>query len=304
MKDQVVDGPAEPSLSGSRVLSVGARLAAARQALGLSVADVARQIKLSVPQVVALEADDLSRLPKSSVIVKGFLRNYARLVQLDPDALVGAVQPPPADEQSKGRYRRREVEFDRANRPWLGVLGGLLVIAVLLGAYEYYVNPDFFAFPPPPGAAERTTAAARSGTPRPASGQASTAPSEQPTAQTPANAPAEVLGPVPAESAAMSAPVASATGTAASLPPTAAAVSGQGIVRLQFARDAWVEIKDRDGNRIMNQLGKAGTERSAQGIPPLRLVIGAASSVKVHWNDQPVDIAPYTKVDVARFTLE
>jgi len=26
--------------------------------------------------------------------------------------------------------------------------------------------------------------------------------------------------------------------------------------------------------------------------------------VKVEWNDQPVNIVPYTKVDVARFTLE
>jgi cytoskeleton protein RodZ len=99
-------------------------------------------------------------------------------------------------------------------------------------------------------------------------------------------------------------PTAPAAATAASLPPTAAAASGPGVVRFRLEGDAWIEVKDRDGNRIMNQLCKAGTEKSVQGIPPLQLVVGAASGVKVEWNGQPVNIVPFTKVDVARFTLE
>jgi cytoskeleton protein RodZ len=95
-------------------------------------------------------------------------------------------------------------------------------------------------------------------------------------------------------------PASAAVGTL----PTAAASSGAGIVRFRLERDSWIEVKDRDGNRIMNQLCKAGTEKSVQGIPPLQLVVGAASGVKVEWNDQPVNIVPFTKVDVARFTLE
>jgi cytoskeleton protein RodZ len=303
MKDQAIDGPAEPSLSESDLLSVGARLAAAREALGMSAADVARQIKLSVPQVLALEADDMSRLPKSPVIVKGFLRNYAKLVRLDPDVLLGTLQPIPSKDQARGRSRRRDVEFDRPNRPWLGALGGVLLVAILLGGYEFYMNPDFFAFPPAPDGSEQTSARPRAALPKtPVEGQTPNASAKQPAESTSVNAPAEAQGTTPAESAASAsaatAPVAPGT------PPTAAAVSGQGIVRFRFARDAWVEVKDRDGNRILNQLGKSGTEKSVQGIPPLQLVVGAASGVKVEWNDQPVDLAPYTKVDVARFTLE
>ena len=41
-----------------------------------------------------------------------------------------------------------------------------------------------------------------------------------------------------------------------------------------------------------------------KGMPPLQLVVGNASGVQVTYNDQPVDLAPYTKVDVARLTLE
>ena len=60
----------------------GELLAQAREKAGFSTADVARQLKLSVGQVEALEAGQFERLP-GSVFVRGFIRNYARLVKLD-----------------------------------------------------------------------------------------------------------------------------------------------------------------------------------------------------------------------------
>lgn len=303
MTDPAVDGASEPSLSQSDLTTVGRRLAAARESLGLSVADVARQIKLSVQQVEALEADDLARLPKSAVIVKGFLRNYAKLVQLDPEQLLGAARVPSAGSEVKGKYRRREVvTFERPTRPWLKVMLGLaLIVAILLGAYEYHMNPDFFGEPAGPQAVDRPTAGGRPApTPPPA---AAPQPATQEAPATPAVAPTEVPGSAAAP-ASVAGPATPAAATAANLPPTAAAASGPGVVRFRLERDAWIEVKDRDGNRIMNQLCKAGTEKSVQGIPPLQLVVGAASGVKVEWNGQPVNIVPFTKVDVARFTLE
>ncbi len=72
----------------------GAALAAAREALNLSVAEVARQLKLSVSQIEALEAGAYEKLP-GPVFVRGFIRNYARLLRLDPeaDAAFGRTQP-------------------------------------------------------------------------------------------------------------------------------------------------------------------------------------------------------------------
>jgi cytoskeleton protein RodZ len=301
MTDIATDGVAEPSLSGSDLVTIGRKLATARESLGLSVADVARQIKLSVPQVEALEADNLARLPKSPVIVKGFIRNYAKLVQLDPDVLLGRMQAAPeSGVQAKARFRPQELTPDRPNRSWLGVLGLALLVAVLLGGYEFYMNPDLFGRPEE----DRSAAAPRTGPSQSLPGSQSNAAEEQPAPQTSA---APTIESQATAAAAQSAAVGVAPALTAGglpLPPTAAAASGPGIVQLKFDRDAWVEIKDRDGIRIMNQLGKSGTEKSVQGIPPLQLVIGAASGVKVKWNDQPVDIVPYTKVDVARFSLE
>jgi cytoskeleton protein RodZ len=291
MTDPAIDGGAEPSVSQSDLATMGARLAAARESLGLSVADVARQIKLSVRQVQALEADDLTHLPKSPVIVKGFLRNYARLVQLDPDKLLASLHATPgADGKVERRNRRREVvSFDRPSRLWLKVLlGGSLIVAILLGAYEYHMNPDFFSKPAAPEATNRSTPV-----PRPAA------------SGTPAsNATEEASPPLAAATAAVEGQGAAAGPSSIDGAATGTPASAPGVVRFRFQRDAWIEIKDRDGNRIVNQLGKAGTEKAVEGPPPLKLVIGAASGVKAEWNGQPVDLVPFTKVDVARLTLE
>jgi histidyl-tRNA synthetase len=51
---------------------------------------VAQQLKLSPRQVRALETDDFTRLP-GRTFVRGFVRNYARLVALDPELVLGAL---------------------------------------------------------------------------------------------------------------------------------------------------------------------------------------------------------------------
>ena len=90
-----------PSFSGSRSGPGGAGsgqlLRAARLERGLSIDDVARQLRLSVRQVIALEEDDYSRL-SSATFLRGFVRNYAKLLQMDAAPLLQRVQeslPPP-----------------------------------------------------------------------------------------------------------------------------------------------------------------------------------------------------------------
>ncbi|MGH8744637.1 MAG: helix-turn-helix domain-containing protein, partial [Burkholderiales bacterium] len=83
-------------LSDSQTASVGRVLSSARERQGLSVSDVARQLKLAVRQVEALEADDFKSLPRIT-FVRGFIRNYAKLVQIDAEPLLLATKlmPPP-----------------------------------------------------------------------------------------------------------------------------------------------------------------------------------------------------------------
>ena len=73
------------SISGaaeSRPFSAGGALREAREKLGLSVADVSNRLKFAPRQIEALEADDFARLPEIA-FVRGFMRSYAKLLQIE-----------------------------------------------------------------------------------------------------------------------------------------------------------------------------------------------------------------------------
>jgi len=85
--------------AGSDPLSIGARLAAARKACDLDPRVVANELHLDLGTIEALENDDNDTLP-AAIFVKGYLRNYARLVGLPEDEIVKDYtdqtgEPPP-----------------------------------------------------------------------------------------------------------------------------------------------------------------------------------------------------------------
>ncbi|MBI5937860.1 MAG: helix-turn-helix domain-containing protein [Betaproteobacteria bacterium] len=74
-------------MSSEALQGIGPKLAATRAAKGLSTAEVAAKLRLGVRQVEALEADAFEQLP-GEVFVRGFVRNYARFLELDPEELL------------------------------------------------------------------------------------------------------------------------------------------------------------------------------------------------------------------------
>lgn len=124
-------------------INPGVRLAEARELLKLSTADIARDLKLSVSQVEALEAGHFDRLP-GAVFVRGFIRNYARLVKLNPDELLRAAgsslpQQVPRPETPPSQ----DIPFPSARLGWWQkyVWMAAVVIAAL-AFYEYFVSEE------------------------------------------------------------------------------------------------------------------------------------------------------------------
>ena len=68
----------------------GAQLKAAREAAGMSLDQVAQQLKLAPRQVKALEDQDFAHLP-GRTFTRGFVRNYARLLNLDAGGLLARL---------------------------------------------------------------------------------------------------------------------------------------------------------------------------------------------------------------------
>ncbi len=269
--------------TGAAVPRPGQALAEARAARNLSVADVALQLKLSVSQVVALEADAYDKLP-GPVFVRGFVRNYARLLELDADALADMVDLPQVSRPASAAVpRSRNIPFpERRPANWRPYA---LVLAMLIGAvvlFELY-------FSAPPVVMVSTVS------PQPVSVPATPAPMQpvapvDPLPQAPS--PAEPAAPAlaPAEPAAPQAPAAKTAGTAE--------------LRFVFEIPSWVEVRDRNDRVLFSQLNPTGTEQQVQGRLPLSVVVGNARGVRLTYNGQPFDLAPHTRVEVARFTLE
>lgn len=287
-----------------------ALLASARAAAGLSLADAARQLKLSPAQVEALEAGDYARLP-GPVFVRGFLRNYARLLEVDPAPLLAgiAAQAPVAPTLAAVPARPADIPLPRPRRlRWQPfALAGALVFAAL-GLYVLFEEDPATPTTPAAPAASGATAVPGSETrvvelpppqvmagdaPVPATEATPAAPAPVPAAPAPAVAPA-----VPPSAGAR--PTLAAAPLAAARPPAATG----SVLRFTFERDAWVEVRDGAGRVVHSRLSRAGSSETVAGQPPLRVVVGNAAGVRVFLNDKPVDLAPHTQVDVARLTLE
>ena len=90
MNNQDDSKVAEINNTSGRIPSAGSALREARELLGMSVNDVANRIKFAPRQIESLEADDYVRLPEAA-FVRGFVRSYARLLELDPAALLASL---------------------------------------------------------------------------------------------------------------------------------------------------------------------------------------------------------------------
>lgn len=66
---------------------IGPRLRNAREALRLTVADIARQLRLKSECIEALEDDQYEQMP-GATFAKGYLRAYAKIVNLSGDELI------------------------------------------------------------------------------------------------------------------------------------------------------------------------------------------------------------------------
>ena len=51
-------------------------------------------------------------------------------------------------------------------------------------------------------------------------------------------------------------------------------------------------------------MNAGGTTQALAGAPPLDIVVGNAADVTLTWKGKRIDLAPHTRQNVARFTLE
>lgn len=129
------------------ITRTGDRLRLAREAAGLSLADVATRTRITQRHLAAIEKSDFSELP-GRTYVTGFARAYARAVDL-PEAEIGAAVRRELDEDdyaARPAYEAYE-PTDPARLPTARLTWTLVVITLLLasayGVWRFLsVEPD------------------------------------------------------------------------------------------------------------------------------------------------------------------
>jgi len=301
-------------------------LHAERRRQNFSVGDVSRQLKLAIRQVEALERDDY-KMFGGPVFVHGFLRNYAKLLGLDAAALIAAADRKMMADgivhvAHKDKEDDQSGEHHASDDAQKSVLPLFITAAVLIAAIAgWMVLRDKDATAPGESSQklaqsdmvrsesvqsdsnqtsrERTEASSSGGSN--AAGTKSQAPLTEPGAEIPqTQTPASATATPVATTAADTKPAAQESGA-----PAARVRDGPvGVIEFDFFEESWVEVTDRYGDVIYSSLNPAGVSRRVTGYPPLTVVIGNAGGTVLTYNDKAIDLAPHTRVDVARLTLE
>lgn len=276
---------ASPDIEAHAAPGPGVLLRMAREARGTTVAEVAAALKLSPRQIEAIENEDFSRL-SGATFIRGFVRNYAKLLKIDAGPLLVALEDktvlPVAVLSAPVDVG---VKMPNANgRQGRGYLAATLLALCMLGVAlaSYFDLIDFRLLLP---AQNGSTAAAKPEVIQPQV--------VQPVTQT-------TVAAQPAASAEPSEEASKQVGTAEE--PAKDAAMRQMV--FSFDGNSWVEVKDISGRIIFSQMNPKGTTQVVEGRPPFHLVVGNASNVRLQYNDQPVDLRPHTRVEVARLTLE
>jgi cytoskeleton protein RodZ len=256
----------------------------------LSVADVAQRLKYGVRQIEALEAEEFDRLP-GATFVRGMVRGYAKLLETDPEPILGSLDQRYVPGEISLDLRAKRVPFapgSKRSGTRTYLLLSLVVLVVAGVVYEWRSG----AFPWA-RLAMNTAPQQKQAKPRPAPAPASPVEAEAPVAPpvVEPQKPAIVEAPAPVEQAKPA-------------PPKPQASGGEGRIRMEFGGESWVEIKDRDGQMLMSQLNPTGSKRVVAGRSPLTVVIGNAANVRLIYNEKPVDLKPYIQIEVARLTLD
>lgn len=260
----------------------GAMLRMAREARGTTIPEVAAALKMSPRQIEAIEGEDFSRL-SGATFIRGFIRNYAKLLKIDAAPVLAALEDQTALPQAElNAPADAGVRMPTANaRHGRGLVGATVLALAALGISLalYFDAVDFEALLKHQG---------RPVVPKQADQPQVVQPLPQPVAA--------------AQSSAVAGPVAEARPDDPSVQP--APKSGGHQLIFSFDGNSWVEVKDATGRTVFSQMNAKGTTQVVEGHPPFQLVVGNASHVRLQYNDQLVDLRPHTRVEVARLTLE
>jgi cytoskeleton protein RodZ len=278
--------------------TAGQLIRAQRIKLGVHLAVLSLQLKLPQRQLEALEADQHD-LAKGPAFVRALASSVCRQLGMDPMPVL-ALLPQASIQMPLQRHPIGDLKAESATPSGLSTsvralplptLGVAVVMLGLIAALLWMPSPSSWAWLQP-----KTEATASALTP---SGSPGTSQLEQET-PTSATEPAAVT---PASATTTETPNAVVT-PAQALTVAEPVPATDAILVFKANADTWLEIRDGKDRVQWSRLLRAGDKNEFQYPLPMRVVVGRSNAVTVTYRGQPFDLAPHTKVSVARFEVK
>ena len=272
----------EPStnIADQAVPTAGALLKQVRESKNLTREAVADQLNLLLSQVVALEENDFARFP-GETFVRGHLRSYARLLNIDVNELLRIYGGAPIAVQRAtplpDPVKWRPVSLEQKASHWrrYSGLGATALVLVALWSWQQHREQT-----------QRLSLTAEGNSTQEFAGGIDSALSSG--AENALLDSVQLL-PNPEVKSRAAPAVAESAAEAAN----AVAASDADKLSLRFSADCWIEIKDRDNKLIVATLKHADEKLQIEGRGPFKVLLGYAPGVSMAYNGAPV------KVDVS-----
>jgi cytoskeleton protein RodZ len=277
--------------ASSGFASLGKCLQQARINAGYSVQQIASEMHLSPSVIDFIERDRFKELG-APVFVKGHLRRYARIVNLDEGVLRGlydSLNDPPQSVDPIPVSMNSVPEPRRMVPNWLLWAAASLFVVVSAGTV---INKLGASVDMPVHTAKIIN---------------NSSPVVQQSAVTSTSASA--VESRPAALLASVAPISVATAHESSdetiVHAQQALPAGHVAVTLHFTGDSWVEVYDANKRVLLQDMAHNTSVHEVAGVAPLRVVLGSAPQVELAINGRAVSIpAKRITASVARFAIE
>ncbi len=272
-------------------VELGQWLRSAREAKDLSLAQIEAATRIRQKYLAALESGNWDELP-GDVAGRGFLRNYAAFLGLDPNDALARLGTPPAESTTLTRppdaingpravdYRPMDLDLweDRTRgMRWVGIglVAGIALILALAGWWLWSANPQFFAGLFPAQAPVPTATSAVAAAPN--------------TTSTPTTAPTTAFRITATPTSGiftLPTPTPTATRVSTRQPTTTPTPLAQLIELVADARQrAWMSVT-ADGEVVFERVLEAGAQETWQAQQTLVVRTGNAGGVEVTVNGE------------------
>ncbi|MEI6859183.1 MAG: RodZ domain-containing protein [Shewanella sp.] len=306
-----------PNTSDSE--TIGSLLRQSRESMGASVADIADKLHIRPCIVEDIEADKFDQIA-SPIFVKGYINNFAHIVQADDEAIKRCLinQVPQVPEPQMQSFSRKTTLQARDGRlMFVTYLIAFILLALLVLWWvqkpDVPSSIDFSKLTAEEIAASQSesdgilrgnsnigTYGILSGNIDTDSGNAdienlTNRLNKEDTAST------ELSAPETSES--ISLPVSRLDDNVTETETDAVNTLTQSVLSLNLSADCWINVTDAAGKVLVNDLKKAGSQLNVSGEAPFKLIIGAPQAVNIEFNGEAVSLADFPSGRVARLTV-